>query len=215
MNLTVSDIERFHQSYIPVPESGCYLWEKALVKGVAKFAVRASMGKILTASRVSWTLVNGVIPDGLLVLHKCDNPSCVRPDHLFLGTHKDNHQDRERKNRHPHSPEASSDLTRDQVLAIYGFQGPRKQTAEYFGVSEVVVSHIWNRKSWTKGIDLPKRDGRLTITEEKVLAIYLDCDGSQTAIGKRHGVGQGVVNKIKLLKRKRYRQIINNYKGGQ
>lgn len=56
-------------------------------------------GKVRTAHRASWELVKGVIPAGLNVLHRCDNPPCVRPDHLFLGTLSDNMQDCAKKGR--------------------------------------------------------------------------------------------------------------------
>ena len=53
------------------------------------------------AHRVAWQLTRGPIPDGLVVCHSCDNPACVRPDHLFLGTQQDNIQDMLRKGRRP------------------------------------------------------------------------------------------------------------------
>lgn len=56
-------------------------------------------GKAVRAHRVAWELINGPIPEGLIVCHHCDNPGCQRPNHLFLGTHADNAQDRERKGR--------------------------------------------------------------------------------------------------------------------
>lgn len=92
---------RFHAKYTPVPESGCWLWEGALA---GKYGVIVQDGKNLSAHRYSWELHNGDIPNGLWVLHKCDTPSCVNPDHLFLGTAKDNMQDALRKGRLNYMP---------------------------------------------------------------------------------------------------------------
>lgn len=56
--------------------------------------------KYILSHRYVWIITNGEIPDDLKVLHKCDNPCCVRPSHLFLGTQLDNMKDRKQKNRH-------------------------------------------------------------------------------------------------------------------
>lgn len=79
------------------PEIGnCWKWRN-VNKWYGHFS--PEKGKRLYAHRFSWELHNGPIPSGLCVLHKCDNPECVRPDHLFLGTHKDNADDKYAKGR--------------------------------------------------------------------------------------------------------------------
>jgi hypothetical protein len=79
-----------------VPEIGeCWRWTGKLNDaGYGRLSVhRGVRGGIWRAHRVSWTLHFGAIPDGLWVLHRCDNPACVRPHHLFTGTHLDNVRD--------------------------------------------------------------------------------------------------------------------------
>ena len=83
--------ERFEEKYIPEPNSGCWLWLAALdTSGYGKFNMA---GRILGAHRVSWELHQGSIPEGKNVLHTCDIPSCVNPNHLYIGTQKDNAKD--------------------------------------------------------------------------------------------------------------------------
>lgn len=77
--------------------AGCWEWVGAkLVRGYGHLSHE---GKYLLAHRVSYELHNGPIPDGLLVLHSCDNPACVRPDHLWVGTPKQNTEDMHKKGR--------------------------------------------------------------------------------------------------------------------
>jgi hypothetical protein len=79
----------------PIPEGrGCWEW-----MGFIRPSGYGQVHQNKLAHRVSWELHNGPIPNGVLVLHKCDNKSCVNPDHLFLGSHRDNTQDMMSKGR--------------------------------------------------------------------------------------------------------------------
>ncbi len=74
----------------------CWTWQGATIRGYGALMVDH---RTTYAHRLSWELANGPIPPGLLVLHHCDNPPCVRPDHLFVGTQLDNIRDAAAKGR--------------------------------------------------------------------------------------------------------------------
>lgn len=86
----------FHDRYITVPETGCWLWLGAWdVDGYGKMGGYGS----ISGHRISYEMFNGPIPEGFMVCHTCDTPPCVNPQHLFAGTATDNARDRERKGR--------------------------------------------------------------------------------------------------------------------
>lgn len=110
------------------------------------------------AHRVSYELHNGPIPEGMHVLHKCDNPSCVRPDHLFIGTHTDNMRDMWAKGRgrcdgagRKGSANGNHKLTEEQVGAIRqrlsAGQSQRSLGQEY-GVSKTLIGLISKGRAW-------------------------------------------------------------------
>lgn len=101
---TTNDVERFWSKVDKsAGDDGCWLWTKRCEKGgYGQFWLS---GKTVLAHRTAWLFTNGEIPDGLQVLHNCpdgDNPSCVNPAHLWLGTHRENHDDCTRKGRRPY-----------------------------------------------------------------------------------------------------------------
>lgn len=152
--------ERFW-SYVEKTDS-CWLWTGAKISagyGAIRVGGRKD-GKIVYAHIFSWELHNGPVPKGMEVCHNCptlDNPACIRPDHLFIGTHKQNMADASAKGRikmpgfkgeqHP-----GAKLTKIQVAQIrkrYAKGGilQRELAAEY-GIEQTTISRIVRGASW-------------------------------------------------------------------
>lgn len=153
----------------------CWVWTGACNrKGYGEYHFN---GKARRAHRVSWELTYGPIPEGLIVCHRCDNPSCVRPDHLFLGTHSDNAIDRERKGRGG-SARGDNHWTRRSPERIVR------------GLSQSTYG-------------LPRSDGEhnpsAVLTWEKVRAIraaYGQPGQSIAVLARRYGVGTSTIHRI-------------------
>lgn len=133
---------------------GCWEWTGTRhYKGYGLFGFGR---KIHKSHRVAFRLTKGEIADGLCVCHKCDNPPCVNPDHLFLGTHKDNTRDKIAKGRDKHAtPERNGGggkLGWQEVRAIRGMYAAGEMSqqaiADKFGVSQILVSVIVRQKIW-------------------------------------------------------------------
>lgn len=92
----LSFLERFDRSHTPEPNSGCWIWTGCIDS--RSYGVIWRQGKQMLAHRASWLEFRGEI-GGLFVCHHCDNPLCVNPSHLFLGSHTDNMRDAKRKGR--------------------------------------------------------------------------------------------------------------------
>jgi hypothetical protein len=130
----------------------CWVWTGNLTEKNGYGRLRVS-GQMVCAHRVSWELHNGLIPEGLLVLHKCDNPPCCNPAHLFLGTHKDNSMDAIAKSRHAHGERAGTAvLTADQVREIRTLystkQANQPELAVMFNQNTGNISRIIRREMW-------------------------------------------------------------------
>lgn len=139
--------ERFDAKHVGVTESGCWLWVSTIKHtGYGGFWMN---GETIGAHRASWILHRGEIPEGGVICHKCDTPSCVNPSHLFLGTDADNVADKTVKGRAAKgSGHALAKLTEDQARQIFLARGTQSSIASRFGVHQSQVSNIKRKVTW-------------------------------------------------------------------
>lgn len=130
---------------------GCWTWLSYIdPQGYGRLNYN---GKPMLASRVSYLIHFGEIPKGMAVCHKCDNPSCTNPDHLFLGTQADNVADmhmkgRARKRGKKGASHHNAKLTDNDVKAIRRSGDSTAAIARQYNVSRATIHAIVNGKTW-------------------------------------------------------------------
>jgi len=114
---------------------------------------RAGYANVLMLThRLAWIFTHGTIPDGAYVLHQCDNPPCVRPSHLYLGTQRENMRDRKERERFLGADMPNARWTPEQVLAMrraYGAGEAISSLAQRYGVGDARMSEIVHGKAYT------------------------------------------------------------------
>jgi hypothetical protein len=149
----LTSVARFWKKVDKSDGEGCWLWTGG--KSTLGSGRIWMNGQMHVASRIVWELTHGPIPKGLLVCHTCDNPSCVNPEHLFLGTQNDNMRDASSKGR-MRGPSLKGEnnpahkLTNDQARAIKRLRGwySSNLLAAAFGVARAQILSIWSGKTW-------------------------------------------------------------------
>ena len=149
--LRLTDDSRFYGN-VQRSVLDCWLWTGSKVRGYGRFGFRS---KDQLAHRVSWILTHGEIPDGLLVLHRCDVKACIRPSHLFLGTQQDNMDDmvfKQRQNAPRGERSGQAKLTEKDVQSIREYHEAKvftqKVLGEIFGISRRQIYSIVRREHW-------------------------------------------------------------------
>jgi hypothetical protein len=140
--------ERIERQSIPICECGCLIWLGYTENGYGRITID---GRNVLAHRASYEAVYGLIPSGKCALHKCDIPSCVNPDHIFLGTQTENNADRDAKNRGSvfhGSAHPNAKLTEDDVRMIRASNASQYDLATMYGVHQSHISDIVTRKAW-------------------------------------------------------------------
>jgi hypothetical protein len=137
--------------------NGCWVWTAGKNREYGTFNLNGRGKAPVKAHRLSWYIVHGELPDDMHVCHKCDNPSCVNPDHLFLGTTQDNLGDMRNKGRQGHPDNhgernPASKLTQAQVKEIRQRYGDGTTTsytlACEFGVSRDAILKLLHNDNW-------------------------------------------------------------------
>ena len=165
--------ERIEHHSIPVTECGCWIWIGA--NNIRRYGSLKFEGKNIKAHRASWLAYRGEIPNDLHVLHTCDIPECVNPDHLFLGTARDNMQDKENKKRGNHAT---------------GLRNARYTHPERTSRGD---NHYARRFPELKR---GERNGRAKLTQQDALAIRASTQ-SHAALGRLYGVTKTTIRGIK------------------
>lgn len=146
--------ERFWKYVNKRGNDECWEWTGTKNKdGYGRFGV---LDKVVRAHRFSYELHKGKIPEGLVVCHKCDNPSCVNPEHLFVGTRNDNMKDMAQKQRSNGAMGGEknrfSKLTWakvDKIRNLYSSWGFNvKRIAKKYSVTTTAIYDIINKKTW-------------------------------------------------------------------
>lgn len=149
--------ERFWNKVCRESDSGCWIWTGPKDEhGYGRFSIFRVPRK---ASRIAWNLKHGDIPEGVCVLHRCDNPSCVNPEHLFLGTRRDNSLDMATKKRHPwcrgivkrgedHPNAILTDALITKIRDLRAGGHSQRGIARAVGVSHTTIRRILSGESW-------------------------------------------------------------------
>lgn len=112
-NMSPAELAAWFWQKVTRPENECWPWAGATHnKGYGNIGID---GRTTTTHRLAYSLAIGPIPDGMHVLHRCDNPPCCNPEHLFLGTNRDNHADKIAKGRQASGDRSGSRLHPDRV----------------------------------------------------------------------------------------------------
>ncbi len=201
--------ERFRRQMKFASADECWIWAAGLdADGYGRFTGTIHGQQHHRAPRFAWALANGPIPAAMLVCHRCDNPRCVNPAHLFLGSESDNMRDKISKGRHnmPRGEEHfRARITEEEAKLILADPRPYAQIAADYGIEASTVSSVKNRQSWAH-LEVPavknphpranNRRGKGTKLTEEIVRQIKSSTESGKVLAARYGVSTGLICNI-------------------
>jgi hypothetical protein len=139
MDISEKRAARFRKKFVQRGRNECWNWTASVLGARVKYGAFYNGAAVVSASRYSYALHIGPIPEGMCVCHKCDNPLCVNPNHFFLGSYADNMIDKGR---------AFRKLSPEKVRAIRSSDSSIKDLAKKYGVSTVMIHRVRRREAW-------------------------------------------------------------------
>jgi hypothetical protein len=145
--LSEDDIIRFWSKVnTKAGDEACWTWKDAPNEG--GYGTMSVAGTKILAHRIAWTLTNGPVPAKLLVLHRCNNPPCVNPAHLFVGTHADNAMDMEEKGRQKAVGRVLNEKMVRSIRRDFVDGLSYEKLAAKYPVGKVAIRNIIGYKTW-------------------------------------------------------------------
>lgn len=202
-------MNKFYKNTVKNPNNGCIEWISTI--GIGGYGKFYENGKTKGAHRKSWELANGKeIPDGMNICHHCDNPKCVNPEHLFLGTQADNVRDMMEKGRYRHynSAKEKNGMWKNRKCAAKGVDAPAAKLdpvkvaeivdlllaghshasiAARYGVTRSAIGLINTGKNWIEVIqELPAYQSIVASRKNKLCKKLFDIGQRETEYKNNH-----------------------------
>ena len=208
---------RYHAKVDRRGPDECWLWtgSRRGRKQYGQYGCFSVNGKLVGAHRFGYELLIGPIPDGIYVLHRCDTPLCQNPAHWFLGTPRDNSQDREQKGRHIPArgeQDGNAKLTESTVREIrnlYASGISQYVLARRFSITQATVSQVVRQKTWTHlpGVTTrpPVYHTKLIERDIRYIRARYAAGETQQALAAAFNVSQGCI--LKVVNRLTWRHV--------
>lgn len=206
MAMAEADTVRFLSKFDTGPAEACWPWRRSANDAHCQFWVH---GRSVGAHRMAYEYYVGSIPDGMWVLHHCDNPPCMNPAHLFLGTAADNSRDMVEKGRQCFGERnAHARLSDDDVRDVLISQKSSRSIAREYGVSKATIQRVRLRETWSHiggesvvppGVARGERHCRAKLTEAAVLDIRSN-PATGAAMARHYGVNEMAISQIRNRK---------------